>query len=191
MIFRPRTSMIFAVLILALLIGSSLGPAVAQSDKMSSPTIAVIDMQRIMRESQAVRSIQQQVEKQRSDYQEKLSTKEQELRQADEELARQRTILSSEAFKEKRQQLEQRVSELQREIRTRKRELDQTYGKAIRKVQKELAQIVSDIMQKRGIDLVLTKTSVFLVHKDMEITETALSRLNENLSSVDVSSVQN
>ncbi|RDD62131.1 OmpH family outer membrane protein [Ferruginivarius sediminum] len=166
-------------------------PANAQTDKMESPTIAVIDMQKIMRESTAVRSIQQQIEKQRSDYQEELSKKEQELRAADEELARQRTILSSDAFKKKRQQLEQRVGKLQRNIQTRKQNLDQTYGRAIRQVQQELAKIVSEVMKNRGIDLVLTKTSVFLVHKDMEITDVALTRLNDRLTSIDVSSLQN
>lgn len=186
-----RMFTVFAALALMAVVAAFGLPANAQTDKMESPTIAVIDMQKIMRESTAVRSIQQQIEKHRSDYQEELSKKEQELRAADEELARQRTILSSDAFKKKRQQLEQRVGKLQRNIQTRKQELDQTYGRAIRRVQQELAKIVSEVMKKRGIDLVLTKTSVFLVHKDMEITDVALTRLNDRLTSVDVSSLQN
>lgn len=188
---RNRMFAVAPALVLALVWAVAASPALAQSGKMTSPTIAVIDMQKIMRESKAVQSIQEKIEAQRSNYQQDLSRKEQALREADEELARQRTILSSEAFEEKRQQLEGRASQLQRDIQKRKRELDRNYGQAIQEVQRELANIVSTIMQDRGIDVVMTKTSVFLVHKDLEITDVALERLNESLTSVDVPSLQN
>lgn len=163
----------------------------AQNEVMQAPTIAVIDMQRIMQESKAVQSIQQQINQQRSQYQSELSNKEKELREADEALARQRTILSSEAFKKKRQELEQRIGELQRDIRTRKKELDQNYGEAMEKVQNRLIQIVQEIASDRNVDLVLNKATLVLVRPQMEITDIALKRLNRQLSSVNVPNPQN
>jgi len=184
-------SCVFVVLVAAQLAAGGVPPVRAQNEVMQAPTIAVIDMQRIMQESKAVQSIQQQINQQRSQYQSELSEKEKELREADEALARQRTILSSEAFKKKRQELEQRIGQLQRDIRTRKKELDQNYGEAMEKVQNRLIQIVQEIASDRNVDLVLNKATLVLVRPQMEITDIALKRLNRQLSSVNVPNPQN
>jgi len=184
-------SCVFIVLVAAHLAGGGAPAVRAQNEVMQAPTIAVIDMQRIMQESKAVQSIQQQINQQRSQYQSELSEKEKELREADEALARQRTILSSEAFKKKRQELEQRIGQLQRDIRTRKKELDQNYGEAMEKVQNRLIQIVQEIASDRNVDLVLNKATLVLVRPQMEITDIALKRLNRQLSSVNVPNPQN
>ncbi|MDH3917889.1 MAG: OmpH family outer membrane protein, partial [Rhodospirillales bacterium] len=75
--------------------------------------IAVIDTQGIYRESEAVMGLQKRIDAQRSTYQEELRKKEESLRTADQELARQRTILSAEAFAQKRRELEEQVATLQ------------------------------------------------------------------------------
>ena len=160
--------------------------AAAQDDAASAPKIAVIDMQRIMRESKAVRSIQEQIEGQRSQYQEKLSEKEKQLRASDEELNRQRTVLSAEAFQKKRRELEERVGRLQRDIQSSKRKLDQNYSEAMQSVQQRLVEIVRDIASKRNLDMVIGKATVVIVRPGLDITDQALERLNATMSSVDV-----
>lgn len=184
-------SCIFVVLVAAQLAAGGVPPVRAQNEVMQAPTIAVIDMQRIMQESKAVQSIQQQINQQRSQYQEELSQKEKELRKADQALARQRTILSTEAFNKKRQQLQQRIGQLQRNIRTRKKALDRNYSEAMEKVQNRLIQIVQEIASDRKVDLVLNKATLVLVRPQMEITDIALRRLNGQLPSVNVSKSRN
>lgn len=186
---RVRVLRLVAFLILAVHLGPA--PAQAQNEVMQSPTIAVIDMQKIMRESKAVQSIQRQINQQRSQYQQELSQKEKSLREADQALARQRTILSSEAFKKKRQELQSQVGQLQRDIQERKKSLDQAYNRAMRQVQEKLVEIVQKIASNRNVDLVLSKATLVLVRPEMEITALALERLNNQLASVDVPSPQN
>lgn len=178
-----------AVLMLVLAAGpGSVGPteARAQTETMSDPTIAVIDMRRIRQQSDAVKSIEQQIQKRKSRYQEKLSEKEKALREEDKSLAKQRTLLSEEAFKKKRQQLKQKLGAFRRQIKTRRKALDQAYSEAMRKVQKKLIEIVQTVAKERELDVVLNKGAVVLVRPDMEITEVALERLNSQLGSVDV-----
>jgi len=162
-------------------------PAAPAADgEVQGPKIAVIDMQKIMRESEAVQSIQQQIEQQRSEYQETLSEKEKQLRSADEDLARQRTVLSAEAFQKKRRDLEGRVSRLQRDIQSSKRQLDKNYSEAMRTVQQKLVEIVRDIAGKRDLDMVIGKATVVLVRPELEITDQALERLNDTMTSVEL-----
>lgn len=192
-IMRPSRKVFGTLAALALTIGLIVAPqpTLAQTSEMRSPTIAVIDMQRIMQESTAVRSIQQQIDQKRSQYQEELSRKEQELREADEELDRQRTILSSEAFQQKRQELEQQVGVIQREVQSQRQRLDQEYTRAMREVEKVLIDIINDISESRDLDVVLNKATIVLARTELEITGPALERLNAELESVDVQALQN
>ncbi|MBK1697816.1 OmpH family outer membrane protein [Rhodovibrio salinarum] len=148
--------------------------------------IAVIDMQKITSESDAVQSIQRQIDKQREQYQSELQRREQELREANEELARERSVLSQDAFRKKRRRLEEQVTELQREIQRSKRQLDRNYSQAMRAVQEHLVGIVRDLASGQNIDLVLGKATVVIVRPHLDMTDRALKRLNEELSSVDV-----
>jgi Skp family chaperone for outer membrane proteins len=190
---RPSRKVFGALAALALTVGliAAPQPTLAQTSEMRSPSIAVIDMQRIMQESTAVRSIQRQIDQKRSQYQEELSRKEQELREADEELDRQRAILSSEAFQQKRQELEQQVGVIQREVQSQRQRLDQEYTRAMREVEKVLIEIINDISESRDLDVVLNKATIVLARTELEITGPALERLNAQLESVDVQALQN
>lgn len=178
------TARLAALALLAL--AAAAVPQAAAAEAPEHPQVAVIDMQKVMRESQAVQSIQSQIDQQRSKYQARLSEKEKEIRAANEELMRKRSALPTQAFQEKRRQLEEQVSQLQREIKASKRQLDQNYSTAMRKVQEELVSIVRSIAHKRDLDMVLGKATVVIVRPELEITQQAITRLNETMPSVDV-----
>ncbi len=186
---RRVVSGVAAMCVLVLSLLSISGFAAAQSD--SNPVIAIIDMQRILRESLAVKAMQRDLEQQRASYQSELKQKEEALRNTDQELARQRAILSADAYAKRRQELEREVAQVQREIQERRKGLDEVYGQGMRQVRLRLIDIVQDIAKTRGADLVLAKATVVLVRPDLEITNEALERLNVELPSVALSVPQN
>ncbi len=166
--------------------GGSQAPQAEQRQGQPGIQIAVIDMQKIMSDSKAVQSIQRQIETQREQYQSDLQRREQKLREANEALARERSVLSADAFRQKRRRLEEQVTELQREIQRSKRRLDRNYSQAMRQVQERLVRIVRDLATQQDIDMVLGKATVVIVRPRLDLTDQALKRLNAELSSVDV-----
>jgi len=188
---RPSVFALFGLAVMGLLIAPGpAGPARAQTDAMREPTIAVIDMQQIRQKSKAVKSIEQQIQKRKQAYQEKLTEKEKKLREEDQSLAKQRSLLSEKAFKEKRQKLKQKLGAFKRQIKTRRKALDRSYSKAMRRVQKKLLEIIQQVAKARDLDMVLNKGAVVLVRPELEITDVALERLNSQLASVDVPKIQ-
>jgi Skp family chaperone for outer membrane proteins len=159
----------------------ALAPALVAAQQPPSPVIIVIDMQEVLRKSTAVQDVQKQIEQTRSSYQSELQTKEKELREADQELSRQRTILSSEAFAEKRRGLEEQLAGFQRDIGARKQMLEKSFAQGMRQIEAQLIKIADDIAAERGANLVLPKSNVLLVHPDFEATDEALKRLNSAL----------
>ena len=144
----------------------------------------MIDTQRIYREAEAVRGLQKKIDDQRSSYQNELRKKEEVLRGADQELARQRTILSSEAFAQKRRELEEQVAKLQGEIQSRRKDLEKEFALGMKQVQAALVQISQEIAEERDSVLVIEKSAVVLVRPELEITREALKRLNQRLPKI-------
>ncbi len=175
----------FTVLLLALppLMTRS-GAGVAE--ELDPAVLVVMDTQRIYREAVALKALQQMIDEQRSTYQEELRRKENELREADKELADQRERLSAVVFAERRKELEEAIMAAQRELQSRKRELDKHFSQGIRQLRSVLVEIAQEIAQERNADLVIEKGAVVLVKPELEITQEALERLNERLPKIDL-----
>lgn len=162
-------------------------PALAEE----GPVIAVLDVERILRVSQAAKSLREEVDKKRSVYQAELRKQEEALRAADQELARQRAILSTEAFAAKRQELQQQAAKLQRDFLTRQKDLEQIFGQGMTQVRRALLGVATDIVKDRKIDVLLLKAAVVLVNIKLDITEEVLEGLNAELPSVAAPAAQN
>ncbi len=165
--------------------------AAPRAQELAPPVLAIIDVQKVLRESTAVSALSREIEEQKVQYQEELREQERALRDADQELARQRSILSPEAYAKKRGELEQRVANLQREARNRKRGLDKVFTQGMIKVQAELAKVAKEIAEERGLDLVLSKATVVLVKPKFELTQEAVRRLNDRLPDLPVAQPEN
>lgn len=187
----PRSShLLYVVAVsLALFVGLLTPPASAAEFK--SPTFAIIDVQKILRESTAVKGLTARIEEQRQAYQAELRKKEETMRAADQELARQRAILTADAYVAKRKELETQMAGLQREVRERKRALDQAFAQGMNRIQSELATVAAEIANENGLDLVLSKATVVIVKPEFEFTAEALKRLNAHLPEAPAPDAQN
>ena len=177
-VLAPGVATLLAVF-LGMAINSGLG-----AQEPNSPIFAIIDVQRVMRESTAVKSLSRDIEERKGRYQGELRKKEESLRKADRELLRQRSILSAEAYAQRRGELERKVATHQRAARKRKRGLDQLFAHGMSKVQNELTKIAKEIAEERGLDLILSKATVVIVKPEFEITKEAVNRLNARLPEV-------
>ncbi|MFC4351491.1 OmpH family outer membrane protein [Fodinicurvata halophila] len=170
---------------LLVIIGSA--TQVTAQDAPPTPSILVVDLQQVMRESVAMKGLREEAEAKRSEMEQKLQEQEQSLREEDEALSRQRTVLSSDAFEEKRSQLEQKFGQFQSEANTEMGRLDEAYSEAVGEVEYTVVKISDAIASERGANMVIPKSTLLLVHDDFEITDEVISRLNEQMPSVSMS----
>jgi Skp family chaperone for outer membrane proteins len=176
------TTRVLAIVAIAVYFACAALPASAQG----LPGVAVVDIQRVMRESAAAKSIQGQIEKLRASYQKEITKQENDLRNAEQELNRQRTLVSPDAFNERRRQFEQKVGSLQRDVQNRKRELDKSFSTAMRTVEKSLREIIEQLVTERRLNLVLIKSQTIYNAPEFEMTDEVMKRLNAKLPSVKV-----
>ncbi len=170
---------------LFLLLAAGTAPALAQ-EKLPPAVAAVIDYQRVLREAKAAKSIREQIETRRKLYQDQIAKEEQKLNDADKELAKQRAVLSAEAFNGKRQEFQKKVGTVQRMVQERRRTLDQVSSSALNQVRNAMIQIVSDLSEERGFNLVLPSSAVLLFSPQIDLTEEVIKRLDGKLPNVKV-----
>ena len=161
------------------------GPATAQSE-LPPAVAAVIDYQRILRDAKAARSVRDQVESRRKLYQDEIASEEQRLHEVDKELATQRSILPADAFAQKREAFEVEVAAVQRMAQERRRQLDQVAAAALNEVRSAMIEVVGELAEARGFNLVLPTSGLLLFSPSIDLTVDAMARLDAKLPSVKV-----
>ena len=161
--------------------------APAAGPSLTAPTIALVDMQRVIVKSAAGRSIQAQLDTERRKIRDQLAKLEEELKSGDNELRRQRSVMSQEAFNEAAQSLQRKQADAQRVQQDRQEAFTKGQNDALNVVIDNMRDIVQQIAAERKVGLVLSKQVVIsMTDKNMDITDDVIQRLNTKLPSVTV-----
>ena len=179
---RSSIAGIAAVVVVAIAMLSS-APARAQDDSL---VIMIVDVQRVLRDSAAAKSVIGQVENQRTAYEQQLEQRQQALKAEEEELRRQQAILSGEAMDQRRRKLERDYADLRRDAEQRRNLLNTAFNSAMRQVREAMARAVAEVMQEKGATLTLPRSAVLVFNDKLNVTEAVVARLNEAMPEVTV-----
>ncbi len=170
---------IFAILIILVSAGA-FGPG-AQAQDIPVAKIGVVDVQRVLRDSKASKSIRPEIDRMRKEFQKQVSEQEQRLRQVEQELSRQRAILAPEAFAQKRRAFSEDARKAQADVQKRRRELDQAFNSSKNEILKNLVVVAQAVAEARNLNMMIEKRFVFLSAKSMDVTDDVIARLDKRL----------
>ena len=157
-------------------------PAFAADDGIFK--VAVIDVQRILKDAKAAKDVESQLEAKRASYLEELKGHERTLKATEQALMAEREKLSPEELTKKRQEFEGKILETRKLAQQHRQTLEGTANTALNDIRKEIFLIVAEMSEKDGYDLVLTRQNVILADKSMDITDTVLKALDKKISKV-------
>lgn len=173
---------IFSLLLITLAALNFSSPSFAED----APKIAIVNIQKIMRDSKAATSVRDQLKNKQSSFQTELDNKEKELQKEDQELVKQRANLAQDAFNQKVNSFRQKANQARQEIQNKRAQLDKGFSSALTQIQNTTIGIITEIAKEKNIDLVLTGSTVLYANQEMDITEEVLSRLNKKVPSISV-----
>lgn len=156
-------------------------PAIPPAGALPAPSIGVVDIQAVLREGSAARSVREQIDKQRTSYGAEISKKENDLRAAEQDLAKQRNVLSAEAFADKRRQLEQQVADFQRQVSARRRQLDEAIVENMKPIEAAMEEVLTQIAQERSLNMIVHKNAVILSHNALDLTGEVLQKVDRKV----------
>lgn len=176
-----HASKIYALVFMTIFCLAVIQPAQAQDTNLK---IAVVDIDMILSESSAGKSIQSQLTTRRESFQKEFSAREDNLMNAQKTLIEQKDTLSAEDFSSKRKQFEDQLMETRNLFQQRRGSLDKGLGDALSELRKNIIQVTAEVANENSYQLVITRDSVVIVEKEMDITEIVLSRLNTKIKNI-------
>lgn len=181
---KPSESVSFpALLVVALLAAASMfwpeGAGAAEG-----PIVAVLNVQQVMRQSTAGKSLQDQIDKVHAANLAKDRKADEALRAEDQALQAQRAVLAAEAFAQKRKELRSRLAGQKQQFNERRQRFQLAVDKAWFEIRAAMLEVTDDLVAERKIDIVVTQASTALMTKDLNISNEVLARLDQKLSAV-------
>lgn len=171
------------VLMLAASFGYGLNTAQAAQasdapDPQTKAVVMIVDFEGIMRQATAMQDVRKQVEARRDTYQKEIEKRQKALREEDQKLAQQRTLLSADVLQKKREEFQKKVADFQKFAQGRNKVLDAAVNEARVTFQKKLIEVIADVAEKRQATLVLHKSQVILHANAMDATKEIFDRIN-------------
>lgn len=157
--------------------------AISQTDQpvVSGVAIGVVDTQWLLKESKLGRQVNETLNRFMKDRQSLLELEQQELRNLENELLRQGSVLSPPAKRQKEEQLRQRMLDYQQKAGNMTREFQTKQTELLAEFRDQVDLVVKQIAQGRGIVLVVEKgknTSTRYSAPSMDFTSDVLEVLD-------------
>ena len=156
-------------------------PSVSQA---ASPTIAMVDVDKILSDSKAAKSLQTQIQSKKESFQKEFSAKEKELKATETSLLAEQGKISAEEFNKKRKAYEEKIIETQKLFKKSRNSLDEGLNRSMMELRKNIVEAAAKIADDKGYDIVLTRESVLLAEKSLDITDDVLKALDASVSEI-------
>jgi Skp family chaperone for outer membrane proteins len=148
--------------------------------------IGVLDVEKIVKESIAMKDIQKKVNKKQDEYQKDVTKKQTTLEAEQKKIEGKKNVLSKEAFEKELQAFEKKVEELKEFVDKKQNTLKKASLDSMGKVNDNIKEIIAEIAKEKNLD-VITASSQALYYKDeLDVSEEVLKRLNKKIVKVDV-----
>lgn len=148
--------------------------------------IAVVDVESILENSQAITHIKKSIADINKQIQKEFSEKELTLKSIETDLIQQRGVLNKEEYDAKVSEFNKQVSSAQQEMQKKKSALEQAHTTAISEVHNNTLAVISELSKKHNFNVVLPSAQVFFVENNLNITLEVITTLNKRLKTVEM-----
>lgn len=170
---------VFALILLTLFAVSPLASARAE-------TVAIVNIQKIMRESLAAKSASDQLKAKQEQFANDIKGKEAALKKEDEELAKQRSVLAPDAFEQKVHTFREKAAGIQRDVQGKQVQLNKAYNSALGEMQKTIVEIIAGMASEKGFKVAIPSNQALYADPSLDITDEVLKRLNSKLTKITI-----
>ena len=149
-------------------------------------TLAVVDIQRVMNETEAGKSILAQLKTRRESLDKAIKALEAGLKKDEQALIEKRKTAKPDEFEKDRKAFEKKVGEGRAKAQQLRVSTDQSFNKAVQQLRDQMIQVISTMATEKKISLVITKQNVVIGDKSLEMTDDVMTRLNAKVKTIKV-----
>ena len=152
----------------------------------SSEKIVYLDVEKIMQQSIAGKSIIAQLKKKREASISEFKKKEKQIMDKEKKLVAQKNVLSKEEFENKIIELRKDISNYQKERNKTSNEIARSRVKASTKLISKLTPILEEYSKKNSIRIIVQKKNIVMGKKEDDITKDILELVNQKVKNIKI-----
>ena len=152
----------------------------------SSEKIVYLDVEKIMQDSIAGKSIIAKLKKKRELSISKFKKMEKDIFEKEKKLISQKNVLSNEEFEKKLKDLRNDISQYQKNRNKALNDITQTRVKASTNLIKKLTPILEAYSKEKSIRIIIQKKQIVMGNKEDDITSDILELVNKKIKSIKV-----
>ena len=152
----------------------------AIENSSSAAVIAIVNIQEVIKNSEAFKEIQKEIEKAHSKSEIQLRASQEQIEKEGKQLVSLQGTLSKNEFEKKQAQLAVKVETLQKTMMDQRREIESAYNAAILEFQDKVQKVLEKLAPKSKFSVVLDRQFILWADpKSPDLTEEVLSELNK------------
>jgi outer membrane protein len=148
--------------------------------------IGILDVEKIVKESSAMRDIQGKVSKKQDEYQKEVTKKQAALEVEQKRIESKKTVLSKEALDKEAVAFEKKVDDLKTFVDKKQNSLKKASLEGMSKVNDKIKDIIADIAKDKDLDVIVPAAQALYYKDELDITEEVLGKLNKKITKIDV-----
>ena len=156
------------------------------ASKSFAGEIAVLDIEKIAKESKAVHDIQAKVSKKQDEFQKEITKKQTDLESEQKKLEAKKNHLSKEGLEKEQKAFEKKIDALKELVEKRQNSLKKASTDSMAKVNDKMKEIISEIAKEKSLNLIVPSSQVVFSNDNLDISAEVLDKLNKKVTKVDV-----
>jgi outer membrane protein len=152
----------------------------------NAAVVGILDVEKIVKESVAMRDIQSKVSKKQEEYQKEVTKKQTTLEAEQKKIEGKKNILSKEAFEKEGKEFEKKVEDLKAFVDKKQNSLKKASVDSMSKVNDKIKDIIAAIAKEKELDVIIPAAQALYYKDDLDISSEVLTRLNKKITKVDV-----
>tara|TARA_B110000971_G_scaffold221778_1_gene270505 strand:+ start:1908 stop:2423 length:516 start_codon:yes stop_codon:yes gene_type:complete len=153
---------------------------------LSADTIYFVDFKKVLNNSKAGASAQENLKKKYTNESNKFIQEEKNIRKEEAEIISKKKTITNEEYKKKVETLREKVSSLQKKKQESFKNMQKTRNDAKQLLLKSVNPILKKYMEDNNIRLVVDKQMVLMGDTQLEITDQIITILNKELKSLQI-----
>ncbi len=159
-------------------------PAPAAAAPSQTLKIGIIDMIKVIEESDAGKGLNAQLKTRQEAIQKEATEYEKKLKTEEDDILAKRKDMKPEEFETKKKGFEQEFQKSRQIIITKSAELDNARKAALSELKKDIGKAASNVADAKDLQLIIDRQAVVLAVDGMEITNDVLKDLNSSVKSI-------
>ncbi len=152
----------------------------------SAAGTGILDVEKIIKESSAMRDIQAKISKKQDEYQKEVTKKQNDLEAEQKRIEGKRNVLSKEAFEKETKSFEKKIDDLKTFVDRKQNSLKKASMDSMSKVNDKVKDIIADISKEKDFDVIVPASQTLFYKDELDISDEVLKRLNKKITKVDV-----